>query len=80
MYDEIVQRSLERLFLGLTEDSMTQATLSAGQSGIGFKRARDIAAPVHLGAPTAAKPRIQGVIRDAVWAGLLPEQILETRL
>ena len=27
------------LFAGLTEDSATQATLSAGQSGIGFKRA-----------------------------------------
>ena len=30
------------------EDSTTQATLSAGQFEIGFKRARDIAAPVHL--------------------------------
>ena len=44
---------------------MTQATLSAGQTGIGFKRARDIAALI------AAKPRIQAVIRDAVWAGLV---------
>ena len=42
------QQSLERLFLGLTEDSMIQATLSAGQSRIGFKRARDIIAPAHL--------------------------------
>ena len=53
VYDEIGQRSLKQLFPGLTEDSMTQATLSAGQSGFGFKRARDIAAPAHLG----AKPR-----------------------
>ena len=37
VYDEIGQRSLERLFPGLTEDSTTQATLTAGQSGIGFK-------------------------------------------
>ena len=37
VYDEIGQRSLERLFPGLTEDSMTQATLSAGQSGFGSK-------------------------------------------
>ena len=59
---------------------MTQATTSAGQSGTGIKRARDIAAPAHVGALIAAKPRIQGMIRDAVWAGLLPEQILETRL
>ena len=35
VYDEIGQRSLERLFPGLTEDSMTQATLSGGQSRIG---------------------------------------------
>ena len=34
IYDEIGRRSLERLFPGLTEDSMTQATLNAGQSGI----------------------------------------------
>ena len=80
VYDEIGQRSLERLFPGLTEDSMTQATLSASQLRIGFKRARDIAAPSHLGALIAAKPRIRGMIRDAVLAGLLPEQLLETRL
>ena len=76
VYEEIGQRSLERLFPGVTEDSMTQATLSASQSGIGFQRARDIAAPAHLRALIAAKPRIHGVIRDAVLAGLL----LETRL
>ena len=50
------------------------------QSGIGFKRARDIAAPAHLGALIAAKPRIHGMIQDAVWTGLLPEHLLETRL
>ena len=41
--DEIGQRSLERPFVGLTEDSMTQATLSAGQSGLssgGFHRSQ----------------------------------------
>ena len=39
IYEEVEQRSHERLFPGLTEASMTQATLSAGQSGIGYKRA-----------------------------------------
>ena len=34
-YDEVGQRSLERVFPRFTEDSITQATLSAGQSGIG---------------------------------------------
>ena len=43
----------------------------------GFKRVRDSAAPAHMGALIAGKPRIQGLIRDA---GHLPEQILETRL
>ena len=61
---------------GLTEDSMTQATLSAGQSGIGFKRARGIAAPALI----TAELCIQAMIRDAVWEGLHPEQILEARL
>ena len=34
----------------------------------------------HLGAVIAAKPRVQAMIQDAVLAGLLPEQPLETRL
>ena len=80
VYEEIEQRSFERLFLGLTEDSMTLATLSAGQSGIGYKRARDIAAPAHLRALMAAKPRIQAMIQDGVTAGLLAQQPLETRV
>ena len=60
VYDEIGQRSLERLSPSLTEDSMTQATLSSGQSGTGYTRARDIAGPAHLGALIAATPRILG--------------------
>ena len=68
VFDEIGQRSLERLFPGFTEDSMTQATLSGGQSGIGYKKARDTAAPAHLGALIAAKPRMQAMIQDAFWA------------
>ena len=79
IYDEVGQRSLKRLFPGFTEDSMTQFTLSAGQSGIGYKKTRDIAAPAHLGL-TAGKPRIQGMIQDGVTAGLLPQEPLETRL
>ena len=48
IHDGVGQRSLEKLFPGFTEDSMTQATLSAGQSGIGYKGVRDIATPAHL--------------------------------
>ena len=73
-HDEVGQRSLERLLPGFTEGGTTQATLSAGQSGIGFKKERDVAAPAHLGALIAAKPRIQAVIQDGVTAGLLPKQ------
>ena len=72
VHDEIGQWSLERLLPGFTEDSVTEATLSASQSRIGFKRAQDIAAPAHLGALIAGNPRIHGMIRDAVFAGLLP--------
>ena len=39
IYDEVGQQSLERAFPGFAEDSMTQPTLSAGQSGIGCRRA-----------------------------------------
>ena len=80
VYGELGQRSLEMLFPGFTEDSLVQATLTAGQSGIGYKRGRDIAAPAHLAALIAAKPRIQAMIQDAVVAGLLSKQPLETRL
>ena len=59
IYDEIGQRSLEKLFPGFTEDTLEQATSSAGQSGIGYRRARDIAAPAHLVALIAARPRIR---------------------
>ena len=37
IHDEVGQRSLERLFPGVTEDSTTQATLSVGQSELGSK-------------------------------------------
>ena len=46
---------------------------SEGFSNVGYKRARDIAAPAHLGALVAAKPRIQAIIQDGVTAGLLPK-------
>ena len=59
---------------------MTQATLSAGQSGIGYQKARDIGAPAHLGYLMAAKPRTQAMIQDEVWAGLPTGHLLETRL
>ena len=80
IYDEVGQRSLERLFPGFTEDSLVRATLSAGHFGIGYTRARDIAAPAQLGALMAARPRIQAVIQDAVTAGLLLKRPLEARL
>ena len=67
--DEVGQRSPERLFPGFAEDSLEQAT-----------RARDNAGPAHLGALIAARPRILAMIRDAVAAGLLPEQPLVARL
>ena len=69
---KVGQRSHERHFPGFT---VVQATLSASQSGIGNKRARDIAALPHLGALTAARP-----IQDAVTAGLLLKRPLEARL
>ena len=40
-------------------------------------RGRETSRPAHLGALTAAKPRIQAMTQDAVTAGLLPKQPLE---
>ena len=56
------RRSLERLFPGFTEDGFEQATLSASLSGIGYKRVRDVASRAHVGALTAAKPRVLDMI------------------
>ena len=69
--DEVGQRSLERRFPDFTEDST--ATLSADQSRIGYKRARDIAALAHLGALMAAKPRIQ--CNDHAWPQSLKQPL-----
>ena len=71
IYDEVGQRSLERLFPGFMEESMVQATptRSAGQSRIGYKRVRDIAGPAHIGALMA---RILAMTQDAVTTGFLP--------
>ena len=73
IFDDVGQRSLERLFPGFTEDGLVQATLSAGQSGI-------TAAPALLDALAAATPRVQAMIQGVVLAGLLPKQPLEIRL
>ena len=79
-----LQESTLRLGSGLlngsSQVSPTQATLGAGQSGIGYKRARDVAAPAHLGALTAAKSRIHAMIRDAVWSKPSTKAPLGTRL
>ena len=65
IHHEVGQRCLERLCPGFTEDSLEQATLSVGQSGTGYKRARDIAGPAHHGALIAAKPPILDMMQDA---------------
>ena len=77
---EVGQRSLGRLLPGFAVDNSEQAALSAGHSGIGYKRSVDVARPAHLRALIAAKPRILDTIRGAATAGLLPEQPLLARL
>ena len=82
------QMFMMRLVGGHSSDSSLapQATVlrkprlaQAGQESV-FIRARDIAAPAHLAALTAAKPRILAMIQDGVTPGLLPEHPLEERL
>ena len=55
---EVGQRSSERLLPGFAGDGLEQVPLSASQSGIGYKRARDVASAAHLGAPIAAQTAI----------------------
>ena len=65
------QTSLERLFPGCTEDGLEQATLSASQSGIGKKSARDVASPGTLRSTRCSQ---------TANSGLLPKQPLLARL
>ena len=71
IFDEVGERSLERLFPGFTGDSSEQAAHSAHQVWV-------TKGPLMLpaGALIAAKPRILDMIRGATTAGLLPEQPL----
>ena len=63
-FDEAWMGWLESFFPAFTEVSAQQATLNAGQAGIGCKRSVDVARPAHLSAAIAARPRIKDMIRD----------------
>ena len=65
-----------RFLPGFTVDSLEQATLSASQSGMEYKRARDVASSAHFGSLVAAKLQKLDMIQDAVTAGLIPKQHL----
>ena len=57
---------------------MTQATLQ--RRPVGTQESARHGGSGTPGALIAAKRRIEAMIQDAVWAGLLPEHFLETRL
>ena len=77
VYDEIGQRSLEQLFPGLTEDKRPSAQAS---SELGSKE-RETSLLRHTWALSSQpNPASRPWSKDAVWAGLLPEQILEACL
>ena len=79
IYDEVGQRSLERLFPGFTEDSSEQTTLSASRA-LGT-RGRWTLLALHTLAHSLQPNRASlAMIQDAVTAGLLLEQPLVTRL
>ena len=79
-FDDVGRRSLERLFPGLTSEGYEQASLGARESGLGWRLAQDVARPAHLGALVAASPRVKDMVRACASAGLLPADLLETRL
>ena len=78
-FDEVERGSLERLFPRFTEDSQEQATLSAGQSGVGCRKSVDVARFALLGAVVASRPQIREMIRDTNNAGLLGAEPLPQR-
>ena len=62
IFDEVGQRSLERLFSRVHAGQLGTSR-SVRQAGVGCKRVRDVASPVHM-------------IQDAASAGLIPNQPL----
>ena len=62
-FDEIGAQSKERHFPRFTEKELAQATPSGGQSGLGCKRAEDVAHPAHLSSLVAAGLRARCGIR-----------------
>ena len=77
-FSEVGRRSVGRLFLGLTEDSMEQASLSAG-GGKRLQTRCGCGSPGTLGALIACKPWIVDMIQQAELGGLLSRQPLEER-
>ena len=55
-FDEVGRASLERVLPGMTAEGHVQATLSAKESGVGFRQASDVAMPSRLGALVSACP------------------------
>jgi hypothetical protein len=78
-FDDVGRATLERLFPGLSPEGFEQATLSAKESGIGWRLARDVARPAHLGALVAACPRVKDMLKACTIAGLPAGQV-EDRL
>ena len=77
IYDEVGQRSLERLFLAFTEDSFGASNTQCWPTWDRTQRERETLRVQHsLGALIAAEPRILAMIQDAVTAGLLPQTTL----
>ena len=53
-FDALGWSTLERLFPGVTSEGLEQASLSAKESGLGWRRALDVARPANLGGLIAA--------------------------
>ena len=79
-FDSTINREMDRLFPGLSNESRDQATLAPAYGGLGWRRASDIARPANLAALVMARPIVRHMAAMAVHAGLLTPDLVEEHL
>jgi hypothetical protein len=76
-FDAIQDGTLTRLFPGLNDDGLRQASLGAKAGGLGFRRAYDVALPAAIASKLMAGPKVRQLGEDLARAGLMgPEQLI----
>ena len=79
-FDAGAAKELNRLFPGLPEEAVEQASLTPALGGLGWRRATETARPANLAALMMAGPKVRHMAACSVRAGLLDEGQVEERL